>query len=456
MRRIGIVHYRVGGTDGVSLEIDKWKRELEGMGHEVYLCAGELGSVEGTLIEELHHHHPAAQRLYRNTFIALSDYDEATYNNELASQAEAMVVRLRQFIQENKINFLISQNVWSVAASPALAIALARIMGEFSLPSIAHNHDFYWERVDGVALTCAKALELADKYLPPRNQHIQHAVINNLAKEELFLRKGITAAVVPNVFDFEGVGWLRDEYNKDLRKRIGLRDGDIFILQATRIVTRKCIELAVDFVKGLNHPGRRAVLQARGLYDGRDFNEDSRIVLVLAGHAVDEVTGLYRGRLERKAGQLGVDTLFIQDLVEGRRRTTNGQKIYSLWDTYVYADFVTYPSVWEGWGNQLLEAIRARLPFLLFEYPVYISDIKEKGLQPVSLGAHLQGRDEGGLALVDQSIIDQAADQAVELLTDDHQRQEMVEHNFRIGQQYFSLESLQPYLAQLMDRSLGK
>ena len=33
MKNIGIFHYKVGGTDGVSLEIDKWKKVLEEMGH---------------------------------------------------------------------------------------------------------------------------------------------------------------------------------------------------------------------------------------------------------------------------------------------------------------------------------------------------------------------------------------------------------------------------------------
>jgi glycosyltransferase involved in cell wall biosynthesis len=453
VKRIGVIHYRVGGTDGVALEIDKWKIVLEEMGHQVYLCAGDLGTVDGTLIEEIHHHLPAAKRLYRNTFIALSDYDETAYNSEIVSQVDVIAAKLRQFIVEKNIDFLIAQNVWSVAASPALSIALARVMREFQLPAIAHNHDFYWERVDGVALTCAKALEIADKYLPPRDRLIQHVVINTLAQRELLARKGIEATVVPNVFDFESDRWLPDEYNRDFRQRIGLRDGDLFILQATRIVPRKGIELAIDFVKALDRPKRRAVLQERGLYDGRPFTEDSRIVLVLAGHAVDEVTGLYRGQLEQKAEKLGIETLFIEDLVAGRRRTTNGQKVYSFWDTYVYADFVTYPSLWEGWGNQLLEAIRARLPFMLFEYPVYINDIRDKGFQAASLGPKLQGRDNQGLAQVAQPNIGKAADQAVELLTNNQLRQQMVEQNLRIGRQNYSLESLQGYLVQLMARS---
>ena len=80
---------------------------------------------------------------------------------------------------------------------------------------------------------------------------------------------------------------------------------------------------------------------------------------------------------------MGVEALFIENIVSESREILNGKKIYSLWDTYVFADFVTYPSLWEGWGNQLLEAIRAKLPIMLFEYPVYKVDIKDKGLSGV-------------------------------------------------------------------------
>lgn len=38
--RIGIFHYKVGGTDGVSLELDKWKSVFEQEGHSVFLGGG--------------------------------------------------------------------------------------------------------------------------------------------------------------------------------------------------------------------------------------------------------------------------------------------------------------------------------------------------------------------------------------------------------------------------------
>ncbi len=452
MKTIGIFHYQVGRTDGVSLEIDKWKRVLEEMGHTVHLCAGDLGKVEGTLIEEMYHHRPDAERISYNTFCELRDYpDDAAYRAELLSLADVIERQIRAFVEKKGIDLLIPQNVWSVAANPPVGIALARVMRDLQLPALAHHHDFYWERTGRVALTCATAIELADKGLPPRDPLARHVVINSLAQRELVERKGIESTVVPNVFDFDAPDWQPDAYNRDFRARIGLRENDLLILQATRIVPRKGIELAVDFVKALDTQKRRTILKERGLYDGRPFDDDGRIVLVLAGYARDDVTGSCLGRLKQKIERAGIDALFIEDVVGGRRQTRDGQKVYSLWDTCVFADFVTYPSLWEGWGNQFLEALRARLPLMLFEYPVYRADIGDKGFRVVSLGAEIQGYDDWGLVQVAPRVVEAAADQAVELLTDARLYQETVEHNFRLGRQHYSLESLRGYLASLLE-----
>jgi hypothetical protein len=89
---------------------------------------------------------------------------------------------------------------------------------------------------------------------------------------------------------------------------------------------------------------------------------------------------------------------------------------------------------------------------MLYEYPVYRADIKDKGLRVISLGSEIQGRDDLGLARVAPEMIEAAADQAVEHLTDAQQRRETVEHNFRVGRQHYSVPALRGYLEQLIDR----
>jgi len=453
-KTIGIFHFQVGRTDGVSLEIDKWRRVLEGMGHTVHLCAGDIGTADGaTLIEEMYHHREDAHRLYHNTFVALDDYDgDAAYRAELYERADVLEAKFRAFIEEKGIDFIIPQNVWSVAAHPSVAIAIARVMRDLQIPALAHNHDFYFERTTGVALTCKTAVELADLYLPPRDPLARHVVINSLGQRQLLTRKGLPSTVVPNIFDFEEPPWTVDDYNRDFRERIGLKENDILVLQATRIVERKGIELAVDVVEALGSPERRAQLAARGLFDGRTFDDDRRIVFVLAGYARDDTTGGYVRRLKERIARAGIDVLFIEDIIDSSRDTRDGQKIYALWDTYVFADLVTYPSLWEGWGNQLLEAVYARQPIVIYEYPVFKADIKGNGFEILSLGDEVAGRDDLGLVEVAPEVIEAAADEAVVVLTNGEARDQMVERNFQIGREHYSMAALEKYLGELVGK----
>ncbi|MDZ7905224.1 MAG: hypothetical protein U5N55_05180, partial [Cypionkella sp.] len=64
---------------------------------------------------------------------------------------------------------------------------------------------------------------------------MEHVVINSMAQKEMARRCSRSAVIIPNVFDFETPAGL-DEYNRDLRREIGLADHDWFILQPTRVV----------------------------------------------------------------------------------------------------------------------------------------------------------------------------------------------------------------------------
>jgi glycosyltransferase involved in cell wall biosynthesis len=219
------------------------------------------------------------------------------------------------------------------------------------------------------------------------------------------------------------------------------------------VVTRKGIELAIDLVAELSRPRYLSQLRRAGLYDGRPFGPRSRIVLVLAGYSEDPSSG-YLERLKRKAEATGIEIRYISELVRARRTYESGKKRYSLWDCYAHADLVTYPSYYEGWGNQFLEAVFARLPLVMFEYPVYKTDIKEKGFRVISLGDRIAGRDELGLVRVDREALSRAAQGAVRALTDPAERQRMVEHNFRLGRELYSLDSLEAYIVDALGKYL--
>jgi len=450
MATIGLCHYKVGGTDGVSLEIDKWRLALERMGHSVYLCGGDLGTSDGYLIEELYHHREDVQRMAKNTFYELSDYpDGAALERDILSFADRIEAQLREFIADESIDLLIPNNIWSIGANPAASVAFTRVVRDLRIPAIGHNHDFHWEKFRGMRATCSEAQRIIDQYLPPVDPLISHVVINSFARDELLKRRGISSTVVPNVFDFSGPDWQVDDYNRDFRSEIGVGENDLLVLQGTRIVSRKGIELAIDLVEKLGQPMYRDQIAQRGLYDGRRFGKEDRIVLVLAGYSEDPKKD-YLNRLQEKATRAGVKLLVISDLVRSERALEDARKIYSLWDCYVFADLATYPSLYEGWGNQFLEAIRARLPVVLFEYPVFRSDIKERGFNIISLGNEVRARDNLGLVTVDEERICSAAEQAIIALADCPAREEMAEHNLRLGEKFYSMESLEKSLQGIL------
>ncbi|HRV93445.1 MAG TPA: glycosyltransferase family 1 protein, partial [Anaerolineae bacterium] len=68
--RIGFISTRLSGTDGVSLEVEKWVHVLKQMGHDVFFCAGELSgyAAGGALIPELHFDHKSAINVSQRAF----------------------------------------------------------------------------------------------------------------------------------------------------------------------------------------------------------------------------------------------------------------------------------------------------------------------------------------------------------------------------------------------------
>ena len=86
--------------------------------------------------------------------------------------------------------------------------------------------------------------------------------------------------------------------------------------------------------------------------------KDKRCKLVISHEAGDEGYECRLGMLEQLAKEENVDMRIVAHRVgEVRQRDSEGRKVYTLWDLYHHADFVTYPSICEGFGNALLSLI---------------------------------------------------------------------------------------------------
>ncbi len=447
MSRIGICHFRVGETDGVSLEIEKWRAALEALGHTVYLCAGRAGDGEAFLIPELSLDHPEVERIRVNAFQCFSDYHS---EGELHAHIEALAARiergLRHFVEVYDIDLLVVENIWSLSPHLPATLALWRTVRDLKLPAIAHHHDFYWEKEDYRGPTCPLVRRLLAEYFPPRDPRIVHVVINRLAQGEL-AKRGIHSLVVPNVLDFSTAPKL-DEFNQDFRERLGLSPRDVVLLQSTRVVRRKGIELAVDLAAELSQPDFRGALARRAREHGA--SGPARVVLLLTNLVEDP---LYWEQLREHIACRGVEVRLATGQVAFCRREEADRKIYSFWDTYLFADLMTYPSLQEGWGNQFLEGVWAKLPIAAFEYPVFKSDIAPLGFKYVSLGDVVQA-DGNGLCRVPPGVLRRAARQTAELLSSPARYREVVEHNHRLAKEHLSLDKLQELLRRVLEASV--
>ncbi|MDV7106407.1 glycosyltransferase family 4 protein [Vibrio sp. TH_r3] len=447
--KIALSHYRVGETDGVSLEMDKWALILEQLGHEVVYIAGSQGSSERTtyLIDEMALLFPEDEALRMELYL---HQDKAEQELKLRSNKlkQLVAARLEKILIDEKIDVLVPNNICCLGRSIPIGDAFAQVIKKTGIKVVNHHHDFYWERefFSGSKYPFAKkSLQLN---FPPLDKNIKHCVINTLAKADLKTKKGVESIYIPNVFDFQQKTWSRDQYNQDFRSKLGISDNDLFFLQGTRLVARKGIELAVDVIKCLGEHKKQLI--GKTLYNGKPFTENSRIVYAMVG--LHEDHGSYIQLLEDKCKQSGIEFIIDPSLVDHERTIRNGKKIYSLWDAYVDCDFVMYPSIYEGWGNQLLEAMFARKPTLIFEYSVYEKDIKPVNCDFVSLGNHYQTLDNG-LVAVSPEVIENATQQIVHILTDKERYQAITDKNFELGKQHFSYQTLQEKLQSVFTES---
>jgi len=445
---IALCHYRVGETDGVSLEMDKWKKVLENIGHKVYFIAGSTGTSDGYIIPEMNYRFKEDLKIERNAYLKLKDYsDEDELIGAIRKQTLKIEKDLKKFLIENKIDLIVPNNIFSIGRSIPTTMAFANVIKELGIRCIGHHHDFYWERDNFSQPTCNFVRKALEEYYPPKDDLILHVVINSIVQKELKAKRNLDSIIIPNVFDFNEKLWDVDDYNIGFREKLGIKDNDILMLQATRVTNRKAIELAIDVIGEMQKEENRKILEEAKLYNGKSFKEDSRIVLVLAG--MIETVDDYVERLKTRAKERNVELLFVNNLVEHSRCVKNNNKIYSLWDTYVFADIVTYPSIQEGWGNQFLEGLFTKKPMLVFEYDVYKEDIKSKGFKVISLGDQYK-LDEYGLAKVDKKIIKRAAGECIKLLIDKDYREKMVEENFQLGREFFSHKSLEEKLKMIV------
>ncbi len=415
-KHIGFVSTRFSGTDGVSLESSKWAEVLRCSGHHIFWFAGETDkAAECTyLVPEAHFQHELNDRINREAFGQRGRTPMLTRSIHVLRSHLKM--RLHEFINRHNIDLLIVENALTIPMHVPLGLALTEAIAESRIPTIAHHHDFHWERT-------RYAISAVDDYLamafPPQLPDIAHVVINTEARQQLALRSGMAATIIPNVINFENPPQVDPDRTAAFREAIGLAPEDRMILQPTRIVQRKGIEHAVALVKALDDPRNKLVISHEAGDEGYEYFEWLKV------HAREN----------------GVDLRLVSGRLTDPWSCSNlPDDTCSLWDIYPHADFVTYPSLLEGFGNAFLEAIYFKKPLLINRYPVFVSDIEPLGFD---------------LATMDGFLTGETVQQVQTLLGSPQRRKEMVEHNYKVAARHFSYNVLRESLDTLLAGLLG-
>jgi len=415
-KRIGFVSTRFAGTDGVTLESSKWAEIFEQNGHSCFWFAGELDRDQENsfLVPEAFFLHEKNRWLNEQILGRKGRRPEVT--RTIHDFRSFLKVKLHEFIDCFGIDLLITENVLAIPMHVPLGLALTETIAETQIPTIAHHHDFYWERV---RFSVNAANDYIGMAFPPHLPHIAHVVINSEAQEQLALRTGISSVVIPNVLDFENPPLVDSNGARVFRESIGLEPDCMMILQPTRIIRRKGIEYAIELVKEL-----------KGL----------RCKLVVSHEAGDEGFE-YAEWLKHYACEHGVDLCLI------RTRNGNGyaekrpcQKGYSLWEVYPFADFITYPSLYEGFGNAFLEAIYFKKPLLVNRYATFVRDIEPLGFD---------------LAVMDGFLSRKTVQNVTEILTSAERKEKMVNFNYEIAARHYSYNLLRNRLNTIMTGFFG-
>ena len=414
--RVGFVATRFLGNDGVSLESDKWAEILREAGHQVFWYAGKLDrkAKYSYCVPEAYFDY--SENKWLNDRIWSSNKRTPLITKRLKDYTEYLKGTLHDFINTYDISLLIIENCLSMPMNVPLGIALTELLNETDISAIAHHHDFYWERPRYTVNAIPDILEMA---FPPRDEDLTHVVINKSSRESLSWRKGISSTKIPYVLDFHSSKPEKDNFNKSLRTDLGFTEDDVLFLQPTRIVPRKGIENAIRLISML---------------------KDNKFKLLITHQSGDEGYE-YEYMLKGLADYENVDIRLIGNRISATRRfNQDGEKIFRLWDVYQHADFVTYPSLHEGFGNAFLETIYFKVPLLVNRYDTFMQDIEPKGFKTVSMDGYIS-----------QNVLDNIRT----ILDDESMRKHMVQHNFQLGKKYFSYQVLRNKLYNIIANIKG-
>lgn len=445
--RYGMIHSTFGDSEGVSIVMKQIGEALHEFGRvpvkNISYLVGDSGIRSKRVFVE-------KSFSFKSDLIAMvkKKYSSGFTNKDVSDLEKAIafgVKRIRAYVKKNKIDVLISHNS-AYPVNFVMALSLSRYFSEEKARGkkapyhIVWWHDSHLERevflkpskimknyliegicgpnVDYIFFINGGQYKTALKYFREVDRKYSgflskveknHLIVYNTS--ELFIRRfsdlekgGVGKRCLEFICDFNVVGSLKSR---------GLNFSEtLFCLQGTRMVDRKRIDFALRYLYKLLQESR-----SRGMYDS--------IYFLISGHDVDGCRKKLE-KLNRELAKKYKEDKFVLVFAEDYYNKTK-------------LDFSDYPQIFarlggvgtyfselEGFGNNLLEYVASGLPCLVYEYPVFKSDIKNFGFDLISLNKFV--------------VTKESIDSIAWILKDRKLRERMVNNNLRVLKKNFSNE----------------
>jgi glycosyltransferase involved in cell wall biosynthesis len=449
---VGILHSLIGKNDGVSIVIDQTVNAMvKDMGvslGNIYFLAAHSSPRFNAETDDIFWHKNAIHKKIIKSFSSKAPPGLDKLIHESALYAKKVIA---DFVKKNEIDLLIAHNT-SHPYNFITAVGLGYYLDEIRTNNIVWPnvlvwwHDSYYERdvfknanpviekylkhlpgvhVDGIAFINNSQIELGKRWF---------ANYNGKRLDAFFKER---AVVVPNTSeidwewrdqDWNGGNLIypnQDNYNDSFFKDVGLiaelqkRDMDlddaVILLQHTRVVPRKRIEVAIDLAMEI---------EKKYLEEGLK----KCVTILVSGHSGDEqfeYKKYLKNYMKEKLvsnPKSNVVLLFGENIILSHRDIIVDKKYYKFAEIPAVCAAAgaigTFFSEVEGFGNNLLEMMSFGLPVVINRYDVYKQEIEQ-------LDFKLPAIDDGVLT-------DELVSEAFRMLNDLMYRNKVVKHNLEI------------------------
>ena len=159
--------------------------------------------------------HPDIDWINRRAFGTRTRTPDVT--QRIYALADYLKGTIYEFTRRFNLDLLIVQNALCIPMNIPLGVALTHFIAETGFPTIAHHHDFYWERD---RFSVSAVTDLLWMAFPPALPQIQNVTINSFAQEDLAHRRGVssiagsqrawTSRMNPQEADDYATGFRRD------------------------------------------------------------------------------------------------------------------------------------------------------------------------------------------------------------------------------------------------------